>query len=283
MDNKLKDNVKKLLCYNIVNNSRCVYKHKCMFAHTLDEQKKEPYREFIYSMINVWQNLSNINIYDDKILLDELIIYTKDCKNCINFKCPGGYNCKFGACTKNVKICYNDLMYGKCYNLLEEENINNNSTLRCINGVHLSEKKLIPYYQRIQLDLNSNDFTTFLPNNINNNLNNNTKNNIKNNIISLLLNNETIKIVKDLLSNKINKFELIQNLKYHNESILKSLTIFDDINPNINNDLNNDLIEELSIKSNIKIIDSSSNSKFSDIYNFNEFMCKNNTNKILNK
>ena len=35
MENKY--NFKKLLCYNIVNNCKCVYKHKCMFAHTLEE------------------------------------------------------------------------------------------------------------------------------------------------------------------------------------------------------------------------------------------------------
>ena len=84
MENKY--NFKKLLCYNIVNNCKCVYKHKCMFAHTLEEQKKEPIRQYIYNMLYIWDDLSNININEDKNLLDELTILTKECKNCINKK-----------------------------------------------------------------------------------------------------------------------------------------------------------------------------------------------------
>ena len=45
MDIENKVNIKKLLCYNIVNSSKCVYKGKCMFAHNLSEQKKEYYAE----------------------------------------------------------------------------------------------------------------------------------------------------------------------------------------------------------------------------------------------
>jgi len=124
MDNK--HNFKKLLCYNIVNNCKCVYKNKCMFAHTLDEQIKEPIRLYIHNMLYKWEDLSEINLNEDKMLLDELIILTKECKNCINKKCPGGYNCKFGVCLRENKLCYNDLMYGKCYNMLMEVNEDNN-------------------------------------------------------------------------------------------------------------------------------------------------------------
>lgn len=173
-DNKNKDNVKKLLCYNIVNNSKCFYKHKCMFAHNLFEQKKEPIREYIINMIYSLDDLSNIDIFEDKILFNELTIYTKECKNCLNKKCPGGYNCKFGVCVKDIKICYNDLMYGKCYNSLKEENKNDKIIKRCIHGIHLTEKNLIPYYQRIPFDIYSDDNNSFKLNDINYNIKNNT-------------------------------------------------------------------------------------------------------------
>jgi hypothetical protein len=215
-----KINVKKLLCYNIVNNSKCVYKGKCMFAHNLSEQKKECYREYIYQMINSQDDLSNIDIYEDKILFDELNILTKECKNCVNKKCPGGYNCKFGACTKDFKICYNDLMHGKCYNSLTLDEI---GTKRCIHGVHLTEKNLISYYQRVPLDLYSNDFNIFPSEYINYNS--------KNNMISLLLNDETIKIVKELISNKTNKFDIIKNFNT-NKDITNSNTETDLFNTN---------------------------------------------------
>lgn len=206
MDNK--HNFKKLLCYNIVNNCKCVYKNKCMFAHALEEQIKEPMRQYIYNMLYEWDDLSEINLNEEKTLLDELIILTKECKNCMNKKCPGGYNCKFGVCLRENKICYNDLMYGKCYNMLMETNENDNILCKCIYGIHLSEKKLIPYNQRMLTDL-TNIETNFL-------IRHNVSFNSKNNIISLCLNDNTISIVKDIISNKLNKTEIINNLRTMN-------------------------------------------------------------------
>lgn len=238
-----KQNFKKLLCYNIVNNCKCAYKNKCMFAHTLDEQIKEPMRQYIHNMLYKWDDLSEINLNEEKALLNELIILTKECKNCMGKKCPGGYNCKFGVCLRENKICYNDLMYGKCYNMLMETNENNNVLYKCIHGIHLSEKKLIPYNQRMLTDL-TNIETNFL-------MRHNVLLNSKNNIISLCLNDNTITIVKDIITNKLNKSEIINNLKSMNNLFVncnKSSSdvdlyddnIFDDILKEINNDEIND-------------------------------------------
>ncbi len=209
------ENIKKLLCYNIVNYSKCLYRNKCLFAHSLEDQKKDSSRQYIYDMIYTIEDLSNINIYNDKTLFDEINIFTKECKNCISKKCPGGYNCKFGACTKDIKICYNDIMYGKCYNILRQENTPNNLIIkRCIHGVHLTEKNIIPYYLRIPIDFNSGEFTLLKSNNINYNS--------KNNIISLLLNDETIGLVKDLISNKNNKLDIINDFKNKKNNLINS-------------------------------------------------------------
>lgn len=217
MDNKT--NFKKLLCYNIVNNCKCVYKNKCMFAHTLEEQKKEPVRQYIYNMIYLWNDLSNINICEDKNILDELIIMTKECKNCINKKCPGGYNCKFGVCLREDKLCYNDLMYGKCYNMLMETNQNGTKLYKCIYGIHLTEKKLIPHNQRMLSDL-TNIETNFL---IKHNINFNSKNNI----ISIGLNDNTIELVKDIITQKISKSDIMNNLKFMDKLFVKNDNIDD--------------------------------------------------------
>lgn len=209
---KNKNNFKKLLCYNVVNFSKCLYKNKCMFAHNLNEQRKENIREYIYEMIFNLTNLSEVDVYENKELLDELIIYTKECKNCINKKCPGGYNCKFGACTKDIKICYIDLMYGKCCNFMKEEITKNNRIIhRCLHGVHLTEKKFIPYYLRIPTDFYKEEYSSSLINY-----------NYKNNTISLLLNDDTIKITKEILSNKLNKIDLIKSFKIKKKNILES-------------------------------------------------------------
>ncbi len=231
LDYKQRENIKKLLCYNIVNNSKCVYKGKCMFAHTLSEQKKDSIRETIYDMIYNMDDLSDIDIYDDKALYDDLIIYTKECKNCINKKCPGGYNCKFGACSKEIKICYNDMMYGRCYNSIKEEKNEKILIKRCIHGVHLTEKNLIPYYQRLPLDIYSEDTGIFHFNNINFNT--------KNNTISLVLNDKTVGIAKDIINKKMGKNEFI---KYFSE-MTKSVN--SDIDLSNNELLDKDEIEEL--------------------------------------
>ena len=201
MEKNKKNNFKKLLCYNIVNNMKCVYKNKCMFAHNINEQLKEPNREFIYNMIYGMGDLSNINIKENKELFEELMIFTKECKNCINKKCPGGYNCKFGVCVKNLKICYNDLLNGKCILPLEDEHINNKIIKRCSNGIHLTEKNLIPFYQRVTCEINVLDYGVFLFNNINYYS--------KINTLSILLNDNTIKLAKNLINkNKINKNDI---------------------------------------------------------------------------
>jgi len=218
------NNFKKLLCYNIVNNYRCAYKNKCMFAHSHDEQNKEPRRQVIYNMIYLWNDLSEINIKTDKLLLDELIIFTKECKNCINKKCPGGYNCKFGVCLKENKICFNDLMYGKCHNILIEKNNNNNILYKCINGIHLTEKNLIPYNQRILSDFINTDMNSYNRYNFN----------YKNNIISILLNDDNIKLAKDIIYNNINKYNYMRNdttVNINNKSIFdKENNKIDEIN-----------------------------------------------------
>lgn len=204
MDKQKKNNFKKLLCYNIVNNIKCVYKHKCMFAHNINEQLKDSYREFIYNMIYVMNDLSNVNIKENKELFEELIIFTKECRNCINKKCPGGYNCKFGVCLKNLKICYNDLLNGKCLSPLEEEIIDDKVIKRCSSGIHLTEKNLIPYYQRVSCEINIIDYGVFLFNNINYYS--------KINTLSVMLNDETIKFVKNLINkSKINKNDILAN------------------------------------------------------------------------
>jgi len=209
------ENIKKLLCYNIVNYSKCLYKNKCLFAHSLEDQKKDTIRQYLYDMIYCMEDLSSINIYNDKILFDELIIYTKECKNCISKKCPGGYNCKFGTCSKDIKICYNDMMSGKCFNITKQENKTNFTIKRCIHGVHLSEKNLIPYYLRIPIDFNSGEFNLLKSHNINYNS--------KNNIISLLINDDTISLVKELLLNKNNKLDIINNFKNNSKKILNNI------------------------------------------------------------
>jgi hypothetical protein len=208
-------NFKKLLCYNIVNNNECLYKSKCMFAHSIEEQNKEVIRDHIYYLINICEDLSTVDINENKELLNEFIIYTKECRNCIYKKCPGGFNCKFGVCLKELKICYNDLIYGKCScNLRNETTLEGKPIKRCINGIHLTEKKLIPYQQRLNNESNLSDLSLFL-----NDLNYGIKNRF--NTITIMLNDNTIEKVKQLLkynTKKINNKLINTNINFEDNS-----------------------------------------------------------------
>lgn len=231
MDKQNKNSFKKLLCYNIVNDMKCVYKNKCMFAHTLSEQIKESLRDYIHEMIFVMNDLSNINIKENKELFEELMVFTKECKNCINKKCPGGYNCKFGVCVKNLKICYNDLLNGKCISELKEERMDDKIIKRCVNGIHLTEKNLIPYHQRISCEMNILDFGIFIFNNVNYYS--------KINTLSVMLNDDTIKLVKKLIvKNKINKNDIISKINYWDKYNVNFFA--NEENNTINNDYSRD-------------------------------------------
>lgn len=104
---------KKILCNNKLKYGNCNYGSKCMYAHSLSEQHIEPLREKVYNIIKS-NTLLDGQLKNDNELVKTLILLTKVCEECVNKTCPGGYNCKYGACDKKYQICYNDLMFGKC-------------------------------------------------------------------------------------------------------------------------------------------------------------------------
>ena len=127
-----KDNCKKILCYNMLNKKKCNYGNKCMYAHSLAEQKIEPLRHKIYSIIKYNTDLSNIDLSVDHNLYENLLQLTRVCSLCSKGQCPGGYNCRNGAINYKLRICYDDLVYGHC------------KRVSC-HSVHLTEKGLKCY------------------------------------------------------------------------------------------------------------------------------------------
>lgn len=189
-------NIKKLLCNNVVNGYKCAYRNRCMFAHDLSEQKVDDIREVVIKMITGHDNLSCVDIYNNKQLFSDMIILTKECKNCVSGKCTGGYNCKFGTCKKSIKICHEDLVCGKCQNEINDD-------YYCSAGIHLTEKKLIPYNQRHNIEVSIKGPTSFASSKINYNN--------KINAISMILTDETIDIADGILKGKINDEDIIIN------------------------------------------------------------------------
>lgn len=121
-DNKTKnrdDNIKQILCQNIINNGYCSYGDMCMYAHSLEEQNKYPKRNIVYDMLDMIINNKNVDDYikqinDSQELQNVLLDFTRVCFKCKNGKCLGGYNCKNGVVDDKYVICYNDLMNEKC-------------------------------------------------------------------------------------------------------------------------------------------------------------------------
>lgn len=128
--------MKKILCGNMLKYGECDYGDECYYAHNLDEQYIEPNRKRIINIIKGEFLLDSINLLN-KNTFDNLSFYTKLCNDCIDKKCLGGYNCKYGACDIKLCICYKDFFYGKC------------SKIVC-NYVHLTHRKMVPYMTQIK-------------------------------------------------------------------------------------------------------------------------------------
>jgi hypothetical protein len=125
-------NNKKILCFNMLNNKECNYGRKCVYAHSLSDQKIDSLRHKAYTIIKSAENLSNINLLSDKKLYDTLLQLTKMCSLCNKSLCPGGYNCRNGAINMKSKVCYEDFIFGNC------------KRNKCL-ATHLTVRGFVPY------------------------------------------------------------------------------------------------------------------------------------------
>jgi len=130
--NTIIQNYKKTLCKNMGMYGSCVYGSKCKYAHTLKDQNIEPIRKQVLDYINNNEDLTHINLVEDKKLYFELLTLTKLCYLCNDNKCSGGYNCKNGSYDKSIIICIVDLNKGNC---------DNNECSK----IHLTKRGLIPF------------------------------------------------------------------------------------------------------------------------------------------
>ena len=206
------ENKKKILCYNILNKGSCSYGNKCLYAHSLEEQKINNKIKIIYDLIKKNTSLENINLVKERHLYNGFIHLTKLCPMCIKGNCPGGYNCKYGAFSKKFQICKNDLLLGIC----------NNENCKLI---HLTSRGLTPYIKsKKEYSLKKNN-------------NENIKNILKNNEF------QNISFLNNNLLNKniIEKIYKINNNDYNSDSNTSSCSDSED---NIKYYLSNDSDEE---------------------------------------
>lgn len=164
-------NEKRLLCFSILNGEPCTYGNYCTYAHSLTEQIIDGDKKFIYQIIldkYLMSFFSPTNPKTDEIY-KHLLFMSHICDNCINGKCTGGYNCRNGIFDTSLKLCKNDLLTGECLNKLIKINVDHNIISKledkefnacdeyygCINGHHLTERNLLPYYKHVHQKENS--------------------------------------------------------------------------------------------------------------------------------
>ncbi|AGF85342.1 hypothetical protein QJ854_gp440 [Moumouvirus goulette] len=164
-------NEKRLLCFSINNNEKCIYNSNCTYAHSLEEQLIDEDKKYLYKMV-LDENLMNFSLINEpkkEEIYKRLFYLTHLCDQCKIKKCTGGFNCRNGVCNIGLKICKNDLLTGECINKITDIKIDDFVLKKlgdvnfkfadlyqgCINGHHLSLRGLIPYYKYIHQKENS--------------------------------------------------------------------------------------------------------------------------------
>lgn len=135
MNTQKREKYRQLLCRNILLNGPCPYEDKCKYAHSIDEQVLDDIYDRAYKVVQNKMDLTKLKIRQEPDLYKILLKLCNVCTECEKGKCPGGYNCRNGACRKKYTICKQDLQYGKC-------------DLGC-GKIHLSQFGFEPYYQNI--------------------------------------------------------------------------------------------------------------------------------------
>jgi hypothetical protein len=130
---------KNMLCKNIISKNTCHYGSKCLYAHSLEEQKTNDVRKKAFQLVGGEIAAETVNIYADRDLYKTLLSMCDICEKCADGKCTGGYNCREGVYDKIYAVCRSDLNNGTCTNV------------NC-NKKHLTKKGLKPYFKYI-LDL----------------------------------------------------------------------------------------------------------------------------------
>lgn len=160
---------KRLLCNTVLSNTKCRYNSTCKYAHSLKDQIIDFDKEFLFKII-LDKNLSNYNNQitpKNNEIYTNLKHFTTVCDLCINNKCTGGFNCKYGVNHFSLKLCKNDLLTGACLNKIVDIILPQfildkfkdieciNTYVGCLNGHHLTDRGMMPYCEYVHLYENS--------------------------------------------------------------------------------------------------------------------------------
>lgn len=139
---QINNNLKKMLCKNMILKGSCTYGENCLYAHNLTEQNMNHSRKIAYEIIKSNNKLDKYNLTNNNELYNTLLTLSKLCEKCKENKCTGGYNCKNGACNEKYVVCFNDLTGGICD--------------QTCGHIHLSKRGLIPRNKQLKKNMQNN-------------------------------------------------------------------------------------------------------------------------------
>ena len=169
---------KKLLCESFLKYGCCKFNDQCTYAHGTEYQSIDDDKYESLMLIVDDQAITEMNNNNDHDKVQEiyqsLLRLTNICTDCVDGSCIGGYNCRFGASEKDIKICKQDYLSGNCENNLLtytfSEKIADKMGIpglldkkfhRCRNGQHITKRGFIPFYIYINSrDDSKNEFTS---------------------------------------------------------------------------------------------------------------------------
>lgn len=108
--------------YSLTNKDKCDYGYKCLYAHSLKEQKVDDIRQYAYNIIMRKIDVKNMNLRDNEDLYQIFILFNNVCEQCKLNRCQGGYNCKYGVIHEKYLVCMIDLNYNNCKNIKCKKN-----------------------------------------------------------------------------------------------------------------------------------------------------------------
>lgn len=128
----MNENIKKLLCKNILKNGECGYGKNCLYAHGYGDQKIDEVRNRSYKLILGKMDLCEYDLTKNMDVFNDIICLTNVCKKCVKNTCPGGLNCKNGAVSEKYCVCKRDILNSDCDDDECEK-------------IHLTKRNLISY------------------------------------------------------------------------------------------------------------------------------------------
>lgn len=152
-------NGKKLMCRSMTAHKYCIRMHDCSYAHTLEEQQLDPAKLLTIQLMLNREMIHPVHQIDR--IYQESLSMSRLCDGCHNGDCTGGYNCRNGACHRELLVCCDDIYNQSCTRMIIKnvplpevaKRFYTEGTIpcdRCYNGYHLTSGGILSYNEYVR-------------------------------------------------------------------------------------------------------------------------------------